>query len=420
MSGNSDAVSEAHLLNKVAWRLVPFMALLYLMAFLDRVNIGFAALTMNADLAFSSTVFGRGAGIFFLGYVLFEIPSNLMLYIVGARRWIARIMITWGLLSAAMAFIRTPWSFYALRFALGVAEAGFFPGMILFLTYWFPIRVRSRILGTFLVALPLASVIGAPISAFLLDLRLGILRGWQWLFLFEGIPAIVLGIAVLVVLSDGPESARWLTVTEKHRIIRLLSEDQLTSTSRASTAREALCNSRVWLLGVVYFVLLIGLYGFNFWLPQVIAELGALSHREIGLLTVAVNFVAAAAMYGWARHSEATSERRLHFALSALIAAGGLAVASFSPQPVIVFAALTLGAAGVYASLPVFWTLPAESLRGAAAAGGFALINAVGNVGGYLGPSLMGFSKDVFGNYSYGLAMLAVSLLITAVLALRL
>jgi ACS family tartrate transporter-like MFS transporter len=411
--------AEASVLRKVAWRLIPFMALLYLMAFLDRVNIGFAALTMNADLHFSATVFGTGAGIFFLGYVLFEVPSNLMLHKLGARRWIARIMISWGVLSAAMAFIRTPWSFYILRCLLGVAEAGFFPGMILYLTYWFPADRRGRILGTFLVALPLSSVIGAPISTILLDLKLGSLHGWQWLFLLEGIPAVLIGFVVLGLLTDRPELADWLTADEKQCLTRLLSRDASPKLPQARTAREGLWSPTVWLLGALYFALLIGLYGFNFWLPQIVQNIGAFSHHQIGLLTMLPNLVAVAVIYGWGRHSDAADERRWHLAIPALSAALGLVLASQTSQPVVALAALTLAGMGIYGTLPVFWTLPTTFLKGAAAAGGIAMINAVGSVGGYLGSSLMGISKDAFGSYSAGLAVLALSLAVGGLLALR-
>jgi len=416
----STHIGESTVLRKVAWHLIPFMGLLYILAFLDRVNIGFAALTMNADLAFSASVFGNGAGIFFLGYVFFEVPSNLMLHKVGARRWIARIMICWGVLSAGMAFIRTPLNYYTMRFLLGVAEAGFFPGMILYLTYWFPSQQRTRILGSFLVALPLASVIGAPVSTFLLDLKVGSLHGWQWLFLLEGIPAAVVGFVVLCILSDRPDSAIWLNADEKRVLIELLARDQVAQSPQSRTASQALKNPRVWQFGLVYFALLIGLYGLNLWLPQIIQNLGALTHREIGVLTLLPNLLAAAAMNGWARHSGAKNERRWHFAVPALMAALGLATASQLSPPFVVFVALTLGAVGIYATLPIFWTLPAELFQGAAAAAGYALINAIGNVGGYLGPSLMGYFKDTLGNYSVGLGMLALSLALTGLLALRL
>jgi MFS transporter, ACS family, tartrate transporter len=319
-----------------------------------------------------------------------------------------------------MAFIRTPLHFYVLRFLLGVAEAGFFPGMILYLTYWFPSQQRTRILGTFLVALPLASVIGAPVSTFLLDLTVGSLHGWQWLFLLEGIPAVIVGFLVPRLLSDRPYGANWLNADERAVLIQLLARDRSTQSSDTKTAIQALKSPRVWLFGVVYFALLIGLYGFNFWLPQIIQSLGALTHRQIGMLTVLPNIVAAAAMYGWARHSVAKNERRWHFATPVLIAALGLATASQVSQAFTVLVALTIGAAGIYATLPIFWAFPAELLEGTAAASGFALINAVGNIGGYLGPSLMGYSKDALGSYSAGLGMLALSLALTGLLALRL
>jgi ACS family tartrate transporter-like MFS transporter len=411
--------ADARVLRKAAWRLIPFMGVLYLLAFLDRVNISFAALTMNGELAFSATVFGNGAGIFFLGYVLFEVPSNLMLHKVGARRWIARIMVSWGLVSAAMAFIQTPWSFYALRFLLGVAEAGFFPGMILYLTYWFPAPRRGRILGAFMVFLPFASVIGAPISTALLDLNLLGLHGWQWLFLLEGAPAVVLGFIVLKVLTDRPAHAQWLTPNERDRLLRLLPRELNVSAEHAVTTLQAFLHPKVWLLCLIYFALLIALYGYNFWLPQIIQSLGALSHREIGRLTLLPNLIAAAGIYAWGRHSDMTGERRWHLALPAFLAAIGLAIASNAAiHPVGVVSALVLGALGIYATLPVFWTLPTAMFSGVAAAGGIALINAIGSIGGYFGPSIVGRFKDSSGNYHSGLRALALSLLLAGILAL--
>jgi len=408
-------------LRKVAWRLIPFMGVLYLVAFLDRVNISFAALTMNVDLAFSATVFGNAAGVFFLGYVLFEVPSNLLLHRVGARRWIARIMITWGLLSTGMAFVHTPWSFYTLRFLLGVAEAGFFPGMILYLTYWFPAPQRGRILGAFMVFLPLASVIGAPISTALLDLNAGGLHGWQWLFILEGMPAALLGVTVPRILTDRPDQAGWLTPDDRNRLVDLLATDSCTGGVRNVATRQGLLHPRVWLLGAVYFALLTALYGFNFWLPQVIQSLGTLTHREIGLLTLLPNVVAASAIYGWGRHSDLIGERRWHVALPAFLAAVGLTLASakFAPPPIVV-GALILGAVGIYGTLPAFWTFPTTLLSGAGAAAGIALINSIGNIGGYFGPSVMGYLKDASGSYAYGLRGLAASLTVAGVLALLL
>jgi len=410
---------EQTVIRKAAWRLVPFMGLLYLASFLDRVNIGVAALTMNSDLAFSATVFGNGAGIFFLGYVLFEVPSNLVLYKVGARRWICRIMISWGVLSAATAFIHSPGSFYAIRFLLGVAEAGFFPGIIFYLTDWFPSHYRGRILGAFMVALPLASAIGAPISGALLDLDAGGLKGWQWLFILEGAPAIGIGLMVLKLLTDRPEKALWLSAAERECLIRLQTVDKAARTPLNGTLAHAVHSTSVWLYSAIYFALLVGLYGFNFWLPQIIQGGGRLSHREIGVLTMLPNLVAAALMYGWGRHSDTSAERRWHMALPAFLAATGFfAAAHWAASPILALVALTIGAVSVYVILPVFWTLPTGLLRGAAAAGGIALINAVGNFGGYLGSTLMGRLKDATGDYRLGLCVLALSLLVTGVLAL--
>jgi ACS family tartrate transporter-like MFS transporter len=406
-------------IRKAAWRLVPFLGLLYFVSFLDRVNVSFAALTMNADLSFTATVFGNAAGIFFLGYVIFEIPSNFMLHKIGARRWIARIMISWGLLSMSMALIRTPWSFYSLRLLLGIAEAGFFPGIILYLTYWFPTYYRGRILGAFMVALPLASVIGAPISTALIDVSWGGLRGWQWLFVLEGAPAVLIGFTVLKFLTDRPEHAGWLTPTERKFLVEQTALEEKSCHGAGMTARHGLLNRKVWVLGLTYFAMLVSLYGFNFWLPQIIASSGVPSHTEVGELTMLPNIVAAVMMYVWGRHCDATGERRWHLALPAFLAMTGLAlIAIFAVKPTVVLVGLMFSAVGINCLLPVFWTLPTTVVSGAAAATGIALINALGNVGGYLGSSLMGYSKDVTGDYCQGLSVLAMSMAVVGVMAL--
>ena len=409
-------ITEQAVLRKVAWRLIPFVGLLYLLAFLDRVNVGFAALTMNADLGFSATVFGTGAGIFFLGYVLFGMPSNLVLYLLGARRWIGVIMIAWGVISAAMAFIHTPATFYALRFLLGTAEAGFFPGMILYLTYWFPKKARARILSAFMVALPLSSVIGAPISSTFLDLNAHGLRGWQWLFLLEGIPAVAVGAIVLKFLTDRPGQARWLTPQERAILIQSLKDP--TTAPEPSDARYAFTYPALWTLSGVYFALLVALYGYNFWLPQIIQSLGEFSHRQIGGLAMLPNLAAVLFMYAWGLHSDATAERRWHAALPLLLAGAGLATAAFVHEPVVSIIALTLGAVGIYCALPVFWCLPTNRLSGAGAAAGIALINAIGNVGGYVGSAAMGYLKQASHGYADGLLLLAAAVTIAALLAL--
>jgi MFS transporter, ACS family, tartrate transporter len=411
----SEHTKESTVLRKVAWRLIPLMGVLYLLAFLDRVNVGFAALTMNADLNFSPKVFGTGAGIFFIGYVLFGVPSNLMMHRLGARRWIGLIMVAWGAISAAMALVRSPASFYVLRFLLGMAEAGFFPGMILYMTYWFPRKERARLLGAFMVALPLSSAIGAPISATLLDLDTSSLRGWQWLFLLEGVPAFVVGVIVLKYLTDRPEEAEWLMHQERAVLIQSLEDP--TVADEPSHARDALTNPRVWALSGVYFSLLVALYGYSFWLPQIIQSLSPFSHQQIGVLTMLPNLATVLLIYPWGRHSDQTEERRWHVVIPLLLAAVGLAMAAWAPLPTISMLALTLGAVGIYCALPVFWSLPSNHLRGASAAAGIALINAVGNIGGYVGSSAVGHLMQTTGSFTEALLFLSAALAVSAVLA---
>lgn len=406
-------------LRKIAWRLIPFLGALYFFAFLDRVNVGFAALTMNADLGLSSAVFGIGAGIFFLGYVAFEVPSNILLERFGARIWIARIMLTWGVLSAAMAFVQGPTSFYTVRFLLGVAEAGFFPGIIYYLTCWFPARQRARIIALFMIALPLSSVIGAPISTALLDIRAAGLAGWQWMFLLEAIPTILLGIAVLFFLPDRPSDARWLTAPEQRALeAELANERAARSDGHLTSLRDALLMPRVWRHGLVYFSVLVGLYGFSFWLPQIIASLGSLTHMQVGLVTAIPYALACVALVLWGRHSDATGERALHVALPPLFAAVALAASGSVTNPVIGFAALCLAAIGIYSGLPAFWAYATAGLQGTAAAGAIALINSIGNVGGFLGPSAIGFVKEHTGSYALSLMLIAACLAIGAALVL--
>lgn len=402
-------------LRKVAWRLVPWLGVLYFFAFLDRVNVGFAALTMNADLGLSSAVFGIGAGIFFIGYVAFEVPSNVLLERFGARFWIARIMVTWGVLSAAMAFVQGPASFYTVRFLLGIAEAGFFPGIIYYLTCWFPSQHRARIIALFMIALPLSSVIGAPLSTALLDIEAGGLQGWQWMFLLEAIPTVLLGIAVLFILPDGPADARWLTPDEKVSLQRELAREGAGSShEHTSSLRAALVMPRVWLYGVVYFSILVGLYGFSFWLPQIIKSLGDLTNSQVGLVTTIPYALACIALVVWGRHSDATGERALHVALPPLLAAVALAASGWSSEPLVAFAALCLAAVGIYAGLPAFWALASRGLQGAAAAGAIALINSVGNIGGFLGPVAIGWVKERSGSYAPSLLLIALCLALGA------
>lgn len=405
-------------LRKVAWRLIPFLGLLYFFAFLDRVNVGFAALTMNADLGLSAAAFGLGAGIFFVGYIAFEVPSNILLERFGARVWIARIMISWGVLSAAMAFVQGPNSFYALRFLLGIAEAGFFPGIIYYLTCWFPEKRRARIIAMFMIALPLSSVIGAPISMALLDMHAAGLQGWQWMFLIEALPTIVLGVMVFLWLPDRPADANWLTAVEKNWLANELAQQGTGSPAQGSLSlRQVLAAPAIWRLGLVYFCMLIGLYGFSFWLPQIIGSLGQRSVLQVGFMTMAPYSCACIALVLWGRHSDLTQERTMHVAGSLLLAAVALAFGAWVRDPGVQFVALCVTAAGIYAALPCFWAMASHGIRGAAAAAGIALINSVGNLGGFLGPAAIGFTKDSSGGYAVSFLFIAACLAMGALLA---
>lgn len=381
---------------KIARRIIPFLIVCYLVSYLDRVNLGFAALTFRKDLALSAEVFGLGAGIFFLGYFLAEVPSNILLEKIGARIWIARIMITWGVISAGMSLVQGERSFYAVRFLLGLAEAGFFPGIILYLTYWYTSAERAKIVGLFMVAVPLSSVVGAPLSSWILEAfaNVGGLTGWQWLFIVEALPAVLLGVVVYFFLDDGPAQATWLTDEEKRTIsAHLAAERSGREAIRSFTLRRALTHPRVIALGLVYFGLVTGLYGFGFWAPQIVKAFG-LSIAATGWV-VAIPFVCGAmVMVPWTHHSDATGERTWHVVLPAFVGGAGLIVGSYLSSPVLAMVALTIGSVGTFAALPTFWTLPTALLTGTAAAGGIALINAIGNVGGFVGPYLVGWIKD--------------------------
>jgi ACS family tartrate transporter-like MFS transporter len=408
-------------LRKVAWRLIPFMGLLYFIAFLDRVNVGFAALTMNADLGLTQSMYGLASGIFFIGYVLFEVPSNIIMERVGARLWIARIMISWGLLSAGTAFVNTPTQLFVLRFLLGIAEAGFFPGMILYLTYWFPEAWRGRILGAFMVALPLSNVVGSPVSTALLSLNAHGLHGWQWMFILEGIPALLCGVAVFVFLRDRPAKAAWLTSEEKEWLQGELARERAAHGTGAHTSLTALRDPRVWLLGLVYFGMVTSLYGFGFWLPQIVKGFGNLSNLEVGFVSAIPYAVGALSMYLWGRHSDRTGERTWHVALPTFVGAVGFLLSAYwGDKPPLALAALCVTAMGCYPALPVYWTLPTSMLAAGAAAAGIALANSIGNTGGFLGPTLVGYVTEATGSYAAALCMLAAFVAGSGVLVLAL
>jgi ACS family tartrate transporter-like MFS transporter len=408
---------------RVSRRLIPFLFLLYILNFLDRVNVGFAALEMNRDLGFGPAVYGFGAGVFFLGYCLFEVPSNLVLYRTGARLWIARIMVTWGLAASAMMLVRTPGSFYLLRFLLGVAEAGFFPGIIFYLTSWYPARERARAYAWFLAAIPVCGVIGGPISGALLGLdgRLG-LQGWQWLFLLEGIPSVLVGIAVLWLLPNRPGEARWLPAAERAWLEeRLAAERAEHPVHHGVSLRRTVRDPVVWWLGLSYFLMIVPLYGFALWLPQLVKASGDFSNFEVGVITAVPYAVAAVLMVIVGRSSDRTGERLLHLALPALVGAAGFLAATRAGSPALLVAALSLCAIGVLGWLGPFWALPTAFLREQAAAGGIALINSIGAMGGFVGPYLVGSIKQRTGEFGPGLMLLAGCLAAAAgiVLALR-
>ncbi len=405
---------ERAVIRKAMWRLLPFLCFIYFIAYLDRVNVGFAALTMNEDLALSATAFGHGAGIFFLAYFLFEVPSNFALKRFGARVWIARIMVTWGIISVAMAFVTGTKSFLVLRFLLGVAEAGFFPGMILYLTFWFPSSVRAGILGLFIIANPASTIIGAPLSTALLGTSLFGLAGWQTMFIVEGLPAVLLGFVVLVVLCDSPAKAKWLTDRERQVLEAAIRRDDRLNTH--TSLRDGLASPQVWLFSLLYAALMMGVYGFGLWAPQIIKSLGNLTNQEVGLVLIIPYLCATIAMVLWGRHSDRTGERTWHLALPSLLGAIGFVYGSFAGNFYLAVAGFSLGAIGIYASLPLFWSLPTAILGGTAAAGGIALINSIGNLSGYFGPSIIGKLKDVTQGYTAGLLVIAASLAVASVL----
>ena len=393
-------------------RLIPFLFLLYIVAYLDRINVGFASLQMKPALGFSDATYGLGAGIFFLGYVAFEIPSNVMLARIGARIWIARIMITWGIVSIATMFIRSANAFYALRFLLGAAEAGFFPGIIFYLTRWIPQRDRARTVAAFMTATLAAGVIGGPISGALLGLS-GIagLAGWQWLFLLEGLPSVLLGIVVLAVLNDSPADARWLPGAERDALIAQLAVDRAGGTSHGRSARAVLTSPLVWLLAAAHFFLIpLALYAFSSWLPQIIQSVYAGTSFRIGVLSAIPYAVGAVAMVVVGRHSDRTGERRWHVAACAAVSAAGFLATAFAHGLIVTMVCLTIAMAGLASIFGPFWTLSTAVVNGAGAAAGIALINAVGNIGGFVGPSVVGYIKDWTNSFTMGLVFVAAIL----------
>ena len=405
---------------KVRRRLLPFLIVCYFISYLDRVNIGFAALTMNADLGIGPEAFGFVAGIFFLGYCLFEVPSNIALARFGARLWIARIMITWGLVSMAMAFVTGPTSLAVTRFLLGAAEAGFFPGIIYYLTRWVPAGERAATVSAFMAAVPVSALIGAPVSGFILDAfaDVGGLKGWQWLFILEAAPAVLLGLAALVVLKDEPKDAPWLTREEANALsATIAAEDNARKNAGHITLRQALTEPRVLALSLVYFGIVAGLYSLTFWTPQIVKAFG-LSNTATGMVAALPFLAGALVMYPWGRSSDQRAERVWHVALPSFLGAAGLIAGTFATQPAWAMAALIVAALGIFAALPTFWTLPTALLSGTAAAAGIALINSIGNIGGFAGPYAVGWLKGAGLDTASAVAAISALMVLSGVVVL--
>jgi sugar phosphate permease len=404
------------LYRKVTLRIVPLLFFCFIAAYLDRVNVGFAKLQMQGALRFSDAVYGFGAGIFFIGYFLCEVPSNIMLHKVGAGRWIARIMISWGVLSACTMFVNSAMAFYVLRFFLGVAEAGFFPGIILYLTYWFPAAQRGRATSLFCTAIAFAGIIGGPLSGWILHSLSGMggLQGWQWLFVFESIPSLVLGVLVWIYLDNRVKDAKWLTPAERVLIARQIEGEE--SQKFDDRFLKVLGNWKVWAFAFVYFALVSGLYGVSFWMPSIIKSIGVADPLDVGLISAIPWAFGVVAMWFVARNSDRMRESRWHTAISAVVGAGGLLMSVvFAHDVVLAMAGLTIATMGIMSSLPVFWSNPTSILGGAAAAAGIAFINSIGNLSGFAIPWIIGVIKDATHSTNGGMQMLAALMVLGAI-----
>ena len=416
---------ETRVVRKISWRILPFVMLLYFISFLDRVNVGFAAFTMNKAIGLTPAMYGLGGGLFFVGYFLFEVPSNLILYRVGVRVWIARIMVTWGLVSAGSAFVTGPHSFYALRFTLGVAEAGFFPGIILYLSLWFPARFRAIAAAMFMAAAPLSTAIGSPISGALMELpKFAGLSNWQWLYIIEAVPAILLGLAVLQVLTDKPEQAHWLEQEERDWLVSTLQSERTSTNSShgagLASALRTLRDPRVLALSLIYLGTSAGLYTLGLWAPLILRQF-AFSSIETGWINAVPSVVAIGGMTIWARHSDQTQERTWHVVLPCAAACIGFIWAGTAESVIGVILALVIVNVGISAAKAPLWAIATTFLSGASSAAGIATINSIGNLGGFLGPFLIGWIKARSGSYTGGLyavgAMLAISAILTYLLS---
>jgi len=411
------------LYRKVAWRLIPFLCCCYLAAYLDRINVGFAKLQMADQLQLSDAAFGLGAGLFFVGYILFEVPSNLILKRVGARVWIARIMVSWGVLSACTLLVTTPAQFYMLRLLLGIAEAGFLPGVLYYLTLWFPTHRRGRMIALFMIGLPLSSVIGAPLSGWILEAFDGLqgLRGWQWLFLLEGVPSVLLGLLALRLLPEGPQDAEWLDLREQGHLLRDLTVDEAQSPASGDSFRQGFFNLKVWMLGGIDFAILLSAYAMGFWMPTFIRQAGVADASDIGLLTALPSIAAVFGMLALGASSDRFRERRWHIILPFWIGAAAMAASTaFTDNVVATVLLFSIAQAAIIGAVPVFFSLPATFLTGTAAATGFALACSLANIAGLVSNTLIGFALDITGRSGGALLFFAACLVLGSLLVVAL
>ena len=404
---------------KVTWRLIPLLLLCYIVAYLDRVNVGFAKLQMAGELGFSDAVYGLGAGMFFIGYFFFEVPSNIILHRVGARVWIARIMVTWGIVSGGMMFIQTETQFYVMRFLLGLAEAGFFPGIILYLTYWYPSHRRARIVSMFMTGIPLAGVIGGPLSGWIMKSwdQVNGLHGWQWMFLLAAIPSVLIGVVVYFYLDDRITSAKWLKDEERDLLQKRIEEEE--SDKEHVPMMQVFKSGRMWTMSAIYFTMAMSLYGVSFWLPTIIKGMGVTDNFEIGMLSSLPWIAAVFSMLLFARSADKMRERRWHVIVPMLMGSTGLILSVLlSSNHYLSFAALILACMGIVSAIPLFWSLPTAFLVGAGAAAGIAAINSIANLAGFLAPYLVGWLKQLTSSTDSGMYMLAAALVIGAAITL--
>jgi D-galactonate transporter len=424
-SGQATCLDVSHLeenavYRKVTLRLMPFLLLAYILAYIDRINVGFAKLHMLNDLSFSNAVYGLGAGLFFIGYFCFEVPSNVLMHRIGARKTISRIMVVWGLVSAGMAFVETPLQFYVMRFLLGLSEAGFYPGILLYLTYWYPARRRAKAIATFMLAIPFAGIFGGPLSGWLLDGMNGVhgLRGWQWMFLIEAFPSVICGVVAFFFLDDKVSGAKWLSSREKAIIANNLSAEEAHIQDHGGL-RHLFTDMRVIRLAAICFCMLLGQYALTFWLPSLIKQSGVQTALDVGLLTAIPFGVAAIAMILLGRSSDRNGERRWHLGLALFVGALGLVFSAvFSDNITLALVSLTVAAAGILAATPIFWTLPTAILKGVSSAAGLALICSVGSLAGFVSPYMIGWVKDATQSTDAALYVLAAMLALGACIAL--